>query len=420
MIRKRYYTLATILLFIFVVVLVRAYLLLGYTGSKTSIPTAAAIINQDIPVLGLPFILVLMFAIGLVALILTILRLKSNKKKLSSIREKAISQREFLENIIKRMPIGIGVVDVVADDLCIYLNEKYTLYSGLDPEKLYGKHLSNDKIFQKIKNEVLQKKAPRSIEGIDLWKGTLPGRYLRFTSTPIYNENGDCIFIISDIIDLTNVHMNKMEAVESLSRLRAFVTQNVASIGFFLPVYENGVFTGVTIEETNAAHKSMFSTLNMKVGDHITPETPGCEWLMEAFSALHTETKKPYNFKNLYIDAIDRYIFGYAFWCSENPAYISTYITDKSEEIRLHSAEVQALEDLAKNIVALATLNDKIRNPLSIIVSVMEIFPLSHEEQLLSIVQIMDSFIDRLDLGFCESTALYHAIEKQNNEEKTL
>jgi hypothetical protein len=180
------------------------------------------------------------------------------------------------------------------------------------------------------------------------------------------------------------------------------------------------MFIGVTIEETNAAYTNMFSRLNIDVGDHITSETPGCEWLMEAFLALHIETEKPYTFRNLYIDALDRYIFGYAFWCSENPAYISIYITDKSEEIVLRSAEVQALEDLAKNIVALATLNDKIRNPLSIIMSVMEIHPLSCETQLLSIVKTMDSFIDTLDLGFCESTSLYHAIEKQNEEEKIL
>jgi hypothetical protein len=318
------------------------------------------------------------------------------------------------------MPIGIAIVDIVADDLCIFLNEKFTLYSGLNHEKIYGKHLSKNKIFQKIKYKVLQTKTPTSVEGTDLWQGTLAGRYLRFTSTPIYNENGECVFIISDIIDLTNVHMNKMEAIESLSRLHAVIDQNVASIAFFLPVYENGMFTGVTTEETNVAYTNMFSRLNIGVGNHITPETSGCGWLMEAFSALHIQTEKPYTFKNLYVDVIDKYITGYAFWCSENPAYISIYITDKSEEILLHSAEAQTLEDLAKNIFALATLNDKIRNPLSIMLSVMEINPLPCEDQLLSVVKTMDSFIDTLDLGFCESTSLYHAIERQNEEEKEL
>jgi len=420
MIRKRYCILIIVFLFLFVVVLIGISLSPYYDGSELPILADAEIINQNTPVLGLPFALVLMFAIGLICLIFTILRLRYNRWKLSSMREEEISQRQFLENIIHHMPIGIAIVDVVADDLCIFLNEKYTLYSGLNPEKIYEKHLSHNEEFQKLKYEVLQKKSPISVEGTDLWQGALAGRYLRCTSTPIYNENGNCVFIISDIIDLTNVHMNKMETMESLSRLRAFVDQNVASIGFFLPVYENGIFTGVTIEEANDAYKNMFSRLHIDLGCHITPETPGCEWLMEAFSAIHIETDKPYTFRNLYIDALDRYIFGYAFWCSKNPAYISIYIIDKSEEVLLRSAEVQALEDLAKNIFALAMLNDKIRNPLSIVMSVMEINPLSCEAQLLSVVKTMDSFIDTLDLGFCESKSLYHAIERQNDEEKAL
>jgi len=417
MIEKRFYTVITFLLC--VVVLVGIYLSLFHITEKIPLPTPAVIMNQHIPILELPFGLILIFAIGLIVLMYAILRLKENKKKLSSIHEEALSQRQFLEDIIYRMPIGIGVVDVVADDLCLYLNEKYALYSGVDLEKAHRKHLTHDKTFQKIKHNVLKKKGPISIEGVDLWKRALPGRYLRHTSTPIYNEKGECIFIISAIIDLTDVHMNKIEAMESLSRLRAFVDQNVASIGFFMPVYENNVFTGVTIEEANAAYRDMFYKLNINVGGNITSKTPGCEWLMDAFSALHTEPKKPYTFKNVYIETLDRYIFGYAFWCSDDPPFISIYITDKSEEILLRTSETQALDDLAKNIVALATLNDKIRNPLSIIVSVMEMYPLPHEDKLLSIVQVMDSFIDTLDLGFTESTALYHAIERQNKEEKT-
>jgi len=422
---KRRYCIPIIFLFcLFVVILVGSFLSSYYDGIETlfRLHDTSVIFystDQNSPVLELPVTLVFMFVAGLIFLIFIILCLSFNRRKLSSIHEEAISQRQFLENIINRMPIGIAIVDVFADDLCIFLNERYTLYSGLNSEEIYGKHLSQDKEFQMVKCEVLQKKSSISVEGIDLWQGALAGRYLRCTTTPVYNEKGKCVFIIRDIIDLTNVHVNKVEARESWSRLGKFVEQNVASIGFFLPMYENGMFTGVTIEDVNAEYTNMFSKLHIDaVGGHITPETPGCEWLMEAFLALHIETEKPYTFNNIYIDALVRYIFGYAFWCSENPAYICVYIVDKSEEMFLRSAELKALENLAKNILALATLNDKIRNPLSIIMSYMEIHPLPCAAQLLSFVKSMNSFIDTLDQGFSESESLYLAIERQNNEEK--
>ena len=165
----------------------------------------------------------------------------------------------------------------------------------------------------------------------------------------------------------------------------------------------------------------MLSCLHInEIDDQITHSTPGCEWLMGAFSELQTEDKTPYAFTDVYVDSLKRYISGYAFWCSEDPAYISIYITDKTEEISFRSAEMEAVKDLAKNIFALATLNDKIRNPLSIVMSFIEMDFLQCEIQLITLVKSVDSFIDTLDIGFTESEALYLAIERQNSEEKTL
>ena len=383
------------------------------------IPADAEIINEELSVLEIPRTLVFVAIACFIVLILTILRFSYNKRRLSLTREEAISQRQFLENIINHMPIGIVIVDILEDDLCIYLNEKYTLYSGLSSERIYRKHLSENKSFQKIKSDVLQKKHAISVEGVNLWPKTLAGRYLRFTATPIYNIDGECAFLIGDVIDLTNVYEKKREAEESLSRLVEFVEQNAATIGFYLPMYEDGVFTGVIVKETNIAYKNMLSSLHSDVVDfHITHNTPGCEWLMKAFSQLHLDPKTPYAFENIYVHSLDRYISGHTFWCSEDPAYICLYITDKTEEITLRSAEMEAFKELAKNIFALATLNDKIRNPLSIVMSFIEMDYLACEAQLISLVKSVDSFIDALDMGFAESEVLYRAIERQNSEEK--
>lgn len=334
-------------------------------------------------------------------------------ENLMQVQKEVIAQKKFLEDIIHHMPIGLLVLDALNNDSCIILNEKILEYTILPAEALLGDGFSKRTDFQDLKREIVETKSPISVYEKSDFTNALPDHHLKYTLSPIYDDNEECIFYTADIIDLTQIEVKKLQVKESLARLSEFVEQNVAAIGFFLPVFENGVFVGVTVEHVNTAYKNLFHSPHIDItNETITQDAVQYKWLMEAFAQLQHDMKDLYIFDAFYLDTLNKYISGYAFLCSEDPELLCVYVTDITEETNLFFKQEKNLRTLEKNIFEMATSNDQVRNPLSVMVMLLEMDSFEAQEEILEKINKIDSFIDILDRGFTESEALYLKVKK--------
>jgi hypothetical protein len=338
-------------------------------------------------------------------------------ENLLQVQKEVTSQKKFLEDIIHHMPIGLVVLDALDNDSCIILNEKILEYTYLPAEALLGDAFSKRKEFQDLKREIVETKSPISVYEKNDLISALPDRYLKYTLSPIYDDSGECIFYAADIVDLTQIEEKKLQVQESLSRLSEFVEQNVAAIGFFRPVFEKNVFVGVTIEQVNTAYKNLFNFPHSDItGERITQDDVQYKWLIEAFSLLQYGIQNLHVFDGFYLDTLNKYISGYAFLCSKDPEYLCVYVTDITEETTLFFNQEKNLKTLEKNIFEMATSNDQVRNPLSVMVMLLEMGSFEAREEILERINKIDSFIDILDRGFTESEALYLKVKKSREK----
>jgi PAS domain S-box-containing protein len=76
---------------------------------------------------------------------------------------------------------------------------------------------------------------------------------------------------------------------------------------------------------------------------------------------------------------------------------------DITHEVELlHDQEI-AISQIDKNLAQLAALNDEIRNPLTLISMSAGFLEGEHQHRILEGVRMINSLVDRLDLGFTES-----------------
>jgi len=79
--------------------------------------------------------------------------------------------------------------------------------------------------------------------------------------------------------------------------------------------------------------------------------------------------------------------------------------------------EKQAFQQISKNIEILSTLNDVIRNPLSIIMGMIELDEENAHNVILEQVRKIDKIIDDLDGGFLESMKVFNYLKKHHGLE---
>ncbi|PKL81416.1 MAG: hypothetical protein CVV24_15365 [Ignavibacteriae bacterium HGW-Ignavibacteriae-3] len=100
----------------------------------------------------------------------------------------------------------------------------------------------------------------------------------------------------------------------------------------------------------------------------------------------------------------------------EIPAFIdiSASIGFALQYVRSSDREKQAFQQISKNIEMLSILNDKIRNPLSIIMGLTEMDGGNSQNNIIDQVRRIDEVIDNLDCGFLESIKVYDYLKKHH------
>lgn len=83
--------------------------------------------------------------------------------------------------------------------------------------------------------------------------------------------------------------------------------------------------------------------------------------------------------------------------------YIIQISRDISDRVHARQLQKNAFEQINKNIEQFAVLNDRIRNPLSVILTLASFSETVENEKIAEQVKIIDNLVDELDKGFIES-----------------
>lgn len=92
--------------------------------------------------------------------------------------------------------------------------------------------------------------------------------------------------------------------------------------------------------------------------------------------------------------------------------YILHLARDITKERESRQRENEALKKIEQNLTQLATLNDEIRNPLTVITGVADMEVENSREIILEQVKIIDNMINRLDQGWIESAKIREFLRK--------
>jgi PAS domain S-box-containing protein len=86
-----------------------------------------------------------------------------------------------------------------------------------------------------------------------------------------------------------------------------------------------------------------------------------------------------------------------------NEEFIIQISRDISDRVKIRQLQMNAFEQINRNIEQFAILNDRIRNPLSVILTLASFSETPESTRIAEQVHIIDSLVDELDKGFIES-----------------
>ncbi|MBN1431153.1 MAG: transporter substrate-binding domain-containing protein [Methanomicrobiaceae archaeon] len=96
----------------------------------------------------------------------------------------------------------------------------------------------------------------------------------------------------------------------------------------------------------------------------------------------------------------------------EGKDFILQLALDITKEMEYRRREIEALKKIEQNLAQLATLNDEIRNPLTIIAGVVDLEIEDSKDVIFEQVQKIDEIINKLDRGWMESAKIREFLRK--------
>jgi PAS domain S-box-containing protein len=95
--------------------------------------------------------------------------------------------------------------------------------------------------------------------------------------------------------------------------------------------------------------------------------------------------------------------------------FFIVFASDITEQKKMQENEKIALQQIERNLEQLATLNDQIRNPLSVIVALLTLQERTKTtDQIMEAVRSIDDLVKRLDKGWEESEKVREFLERNN------
>lgn len=101
-------------------------------------------------------------------------------------------------------------------------------------------------------------------------------------------------------------------------------------------------------------------------------------------------------------------------WVSYHDSMLRFVIArDITQKVMYQKNQEKILERLEENLASMGTLNDEIRNPLTIIASLLEESDCSERERVIHEIERIDKLIDRIDEGFIASEKVWKYLHKR-------
>lgn len=223
--------------------------------------------------------------------------------------------------------------------------------------------------------------------------------------TTYYLKYEDKEFEIANSIDITERKLAENAILESETKYRELFN-NVSEAVFLHKVVKNnrrGGFVDINDTACRRLGYTRNELLNLSLADINAPETSKddeerVEELKKTgsieFEGVHV--RKDGSKFPVYIKAKMIEING--------ELYILSIARNISREKEIMKEQAEALKKIEENLVQMATLNDSIRNPLSVIAGIVDLEGGENSEKLLDQVNEIDDIIKQLDRGWVESS----------------
>lgn len=151
---------------------------------------------------------------------------KRNRRNLKVIRMDRILKADMLDAIIEHSFDGIYITDGNANT--IKLNSAYETITGLKKDDLLGKDMNN-LVRQGIVSESGSLMAIESKEPVTLYQEFKTGKKALITSSPILNEQGEVIMVVTNVRDLTEIYCLKKE-VQKTAEQKEKLEKEIANL----------------------------------------------------------------------------------------------------------------------------------------------------------------------------------------------
>ena len=292
----------------------------------------------------------------------------------------------------EKTPVGISLPTFFTEMVCPYI--------------------SLHKRQEKLKSEVYSFKNPIELHII---KGPGTGNHVEFRTVPFGDEHGS--WMVGYFRRITRWKDTEYKLIISEERFR-IIFQNLYDSVIVYPL-DSRYYPGNLIEVNSSACTrlaySRNQLLEMSPIDIVPAEDIGK--LLSFIKKFKVRRKQTCELLELTAsgDTIPVEVNALCVHVRDQPLVIQIS-RDISDRRSLDQLQKRAFEQIDKNLEQFAILNDKIRNPLSVIMTLASFEETSENDLIQKQVEIIDKIVDELDKGWMESEKVRNYLKRYFSE----
>jgi len=355
-------------------------------------------------------------SILLVVLFIIVCVLGYEEIKIRRINAEIVKEKNLLAHLVANIPVGLCAMDAQDERKYLLFNNKLGDLLGIEPKEVIGTFFPLEPLrIKEHRGESLSARCirTRSLSEDEITYVTPSGNKTFYAlSYPTFDENDELKEIVFHYIDRTEERAWERELENSLAQFKAFFEQDIAAIGIYEAVYDNGNVTSFRYIDINSEYERLIGVsrddlLNYNITKNKPYFEPWCQVLSE---------KKPLHFQNWYSSKGNKYLSGYVFLFDASRKYLCVTALDTTHIVRLRKNKQMLLEQINANFHKLNALNIEVRQPLCEIQEVLAneedgVYPSIIKEQL----NVIITCIDELERGFITSEKIQMHLMKQEN-----
>ncbi|HWQ67557.1 MAG TPA: PAS domain S-box protein [Methanospirillum sp.] len=314
----------------------------------------------------------------------------------------------LLESIMETVPDLLLVVDT--DYRVLYSNDKAHMnnpHQQNEPRNagLYRFKEMKSSSVQCPVREVFQTGKSYEMEATD----PLDGKTREFRAFPIRDAAGKINRVVVHVRDISEWKAAVRAISESEEKYRQLV-ENISDVLFSLD--SNGIFTYISPVAHHILGIPVQSIIGNSIFTYIQSEEISRvqDALLEGIAGNEIEIEVQLVLKSGASQFIN--LSAKPEWNNGVVTGLTGIFSDISDRKNLDLVKVRALKRIEENLILLATLNDQIRNPLTVILCAAEMIDTIEGDTIRSQVKIIDKLINKLDNGWVESDKVRNYLMK--------